>query len=54
MVIAMTKDVQGIALPDGEEGFGFLAGRIEALVQEGRLVAQGSLKRWRHSEVRLP
>ena len=31
-----------------------VAERIEYLVKEGRLEAQGDLSRWRHSEVRLP
>ena len=31
-----------------------VARRIEALVAEGRLIAQGDIKRWRYSEVRLP
>ena len=46
--------VEGIDVTDDEEGHHTLASRIEALVQEGRLTAQGKLKRWRHSEVRLP
>jgi hypothetical protein len=31
-----------------------IADRIQALVGEGKLEAQGNLNRWRHSEVRLP
>jgi hypothetical protein len=31
-----------------------IARRIEALVRDGRLVAQGDITNWRHSEVRLP
>jgi hypothetical protein len=31
-----------------------ISGRIRALVDEGKLEAQGNLSRWRHSEVRLP
>jgi len=30
------------------------SGRIRALVDEGKLEAQGNLSRWLHSEVRLP
>ena len=30
------------------------AERIEALVREGRLIAQGDITKWRYSEVRLP
>ena len=29
-----------------------IAKRIEALIQEGRLAAQGNVKKWRYSEVR--
>ena len=29
-----------------------IAGRVEALVQEGRLEVQGDVKKWRYSEVR--
>lgn len=31
-----------------------VARRIEFLVSEGRLLAQGDIKNWRFSEVRLP
>jgi hypothetical protein len=31
-----------------------VAGRVEALVREGHLEAQGDLSRWRYREVRLP
>jgi hypothetical protein len=31
-----------------------VAERIVALVEAGKLQAQGNLSRWRHSEVRLP
>ena len=31
-----------------------IADRIRALVEEGKLEAQGNLSRWRHSEVKLP
>ncbi len=31
-----------------------IAMRIEKLVELGKLEAQGNLRRWRHSEVRLP
>lgn len=29
-----------------------IAKRIEALIQDGRLAAQGNVKKWRYSEVR--
>jgi hypothetical protein len=54
MIIAKTAETDGIGVADDEEGHEIIASRIEALVQEGRLTAQGNLKRPRHSEVRLP
>jgi hypothetical protein len=54
MIIAKTAETEGIGVADDEAGHEIIASRIEALVEEGRLTAQGNLKRWRHSEVRLP
>lgn len=54
MIIAMAAKAEGIDVADDEEGHRLIASRIEELVQNGRLAAQGDLKRWRHSEVRLP
>ena len=34
--------------------FDAIAARIRALVEDGKLQAEGDLSRWRHSEVRLP
>ncbi len=53
-IIGKASRVDGIGVPDNEEGHKIVASRIEALVREGQLVAQGNLKRWRYSEVRLP
>jgi len=53
MVIAKTSRVEGIGVTDDEHGYQVVASRIEALVRDGRLAAQGNLKKWRHSEVRL-
>ncbi|WP_024511215.1 DUF3658 domain-containing protein [Bradyrhizobium sp. ARR65] len=39
-----------LGLPFSDEA---LAARIQVLVKSGRLEAQGDLRRWRHSEVRL-
>jgi hypothetical protein len=41
-------------LPDEDDRYDLIAKRIEALVRDGRLVANGDLKQWRHSEVRRP
>ena len=54
MVVWQAADALGGELPDGDAGYELVAKRIEALVASGRLLAQGDLSRWRHSEVRLP
>ena len=38
-------------LPEGID-LDLIAERIESLIQGNRLVAQGNVKKWRHSEVR--
>jgi hypothetical protein len=52
MIIAKTAERLSGDLPEGDEGYHLVARRIEALVRDGRLVAQGNIKKWRHSEVR--
>jgi hypothetical protein len=54
MVIGRVTDAMGNDLPEGDGGYELVARRIEALVNEGRLVAQGDIKNWRFSEVRRP
>ena len=54
MIIGKAARVEDIGVPDDEAGHKIIASRIEALVASGRLTAQGNLKRWRYSEVRLP
>jgi hypothetical protein len=54
MVVGKVAEAMGNDLPVGDEGYQQVARRIEVLVGEGRLVAQGDLKNWRFSEVRLP
>jgi hypothetical protein len=44
----------GTFLQDGDESAKRVAKRIELLVDDGRLIAQGDVTKWRHSEVRLP
>jgi hypothetical protein len=39
---------------DDDTRYASIARRIEALVDEGRLVVQGDIKTWRFSEVRRP
>ncbi|MCX6927911.1 MAG: DUF3658 domain-containing protein [Verrucomicrobia bacterium] len=53
-VIADVTRVEGDCVGDNDDGFQAIAERIEALVREGRLVAQGNLRKQRYSEVRLP
>jgi sirohydrochlorin ferrochelatase len=54
MVIIRVADAMGNDLPEGEANYQVVARRIEALVSDGRLVAQGDIKNWRFSEVRRP
>jgi hypothetical protein len=54
MVIGRVANAMGNDLPEGDDGYQLVARRIEALVSEGRLVAQGNIKNWRFSEVRRP
>jgi hypothetical protein len=54
MVIGRVVDALRRDLPQGDDGYELVARRIEVLVSEGRLVAQGNIKNWRFSEVRRP
>ncbi len=54
MLIIKVANGMGNDLPEGEDGYKQIGRRIEVLVSEGRLVAQGDIKNWRFSEVRLP
>ena len=53
-VINKVADTMGSDLPEGDAGYNLVANRIEILVRGGRLLAQGDIKKWRHSEVRKP
>jgi hypothetical protein len=53
MVIARVVDALSHGLPPGDEGYEVISRRIQALVHDGRLVAQGDINNWRFSEVRL-
>jgi hypothetical protein len=53
MVIAKVVDAVSHDLPPGDEGYEVISRRIEALVHDGRLLAQGDTENWRFSEVRL-
>ena len=53
-VIIKVADKMGSDLPEGDAGYNLVAKRIEILVRGGHLLAQGDIKKWRHSEVRKP
>jgi hypothetical protein len=53
LVIVLAEKELGIYMP-GHPAQYLIAERIEALVKDGRLLAQGDLKKWRYSEVRKP
>jgi Protein of unknown function len=53
MVILRVADAVSHDLPAGDESYEVISRRIEALVHDGRLLAQGDTKNWRFSEVRL-
>jgi len=53
MVIARVVGAMSRDLPPTDEDCEVVSRRIEALVDDGRLAAQGNLKNWRFSEVRL-
>ena len=53
MLIASVADAMSRDLPPGDEGYELISRRIEALVHDGRLTAQGDTKNWRFSEIRL-
>ena len=51
-VIAEVGKAMGGSLASQIENYEAIAQRIEALVSDGRLSAQGNVKKWRFSEVR--
>ncbi len=53
-MIIKVADKMGSDLLEGDAGYNLVANRIEILVRGGCLLAQGDIKRWRHSEVRKP
>jgi hypothetical protein len=54
MVISRVVDAIGKDFVEGDECYDMVARRIENLVKEGHLVAQGNIQNWRFSEVRRP
>jgi hypothetical protein len=53
MVIARVERALSHDLPAAGEGDEVISRRIEALVHDGRLLAQGDIKSWRFGEVRI-
>jgi hypothetical protein len=51
MIICKAAEILYGELPDGDEPYRLIGRRVEKLVENGRLQAQGDVKRWRHSEV---
>ena len=51
-IVDTVKNTMGANLPEGDAGYDLVAKRLESLVRDGRLLAQGDLKNWRHSEVK--
>lgn len=54
LVISKVANAMRNDLPEGDVGYNLVAKRIEILVRDGRLLAQGDIEKWRHSEVRKP
>ena len=52
-VVGRVSNALGESLPEGDPGLQLVAERIEVLLREGRLMAQGDITNWRFSEVRM-
>ncbi len=54
MVIAKVSVTNRSDFTEDEDDFELIAKRVEALIYEGRLVAEGDTTNWRRSEIKLP
>jgi hypothetical protein len=54
MVLGRAAKAPGLVFAVDEDGLEALAERLVQLVASGRLLAQGDVRQWRFSEVRLP
>ncbi|MDI1273988.1 hypothetical protein [Polaromonas sp.] len=54
MVLGRAAKVPGLVFAEDEDEYETLAERLEELVAFGHVLAEGDLKEWRFSEVRLP
>lgn len=52
LVVVTVADESDVSFSENEDYFQVVAQHIEQLVNEGRLLAQGNLQDWRHSEIR--
>ena len=53
MVIAKVGSTNTDDFTDDEDDFELIAERIEVLIGEGRLIADGDTSNWRRSEIKL-
>ena len=53
MVLVKAADAMSLELAKDDALYEMISARIDALVEYGRLEAQGNTKNWRASEVRL-
>lgn len=53
MVIAKVGTTNSDDFTEDEENLELIAERIEVLIGEGRLIAEGDTSNWRHSEIKL-
>jgi hypothetical protein len=54
MVLARAAKAPGLVFGESEDEYEVLAERLQQLADSGHVLAQGNLKEWRFSEVRLP
>jgi hypothetical protein len=54
LVISKVGEAMGGDLVEGDAGYDLVADHIQVLVRDGRSLARGDIKNWRHSEVRKP
>jgi hypothetical protein len=54
VAVVVSRAAVAAKWPEEDQGYERVASRIEALVEDGRLMAQGDIKNWRFSEVRIP
>jgi hypothetical protein len=53
LIIGQASKQVGADFGARDDAYDLVAARIGQLVSDGRLIAQGDLTKWRHSEIRL-